>query len=139
MDDAIAAALALTPASSATERTVEITTVGRRSGLPHRIEIWFYRVGDTNYLTGMPGRDHEPDWYQNLVATPAFTFHLKHGVRADLAATAIPITDARERRRVFAPIVADLNQPSNPGRIAQPTNLEAWLAGSVLAEIRFDD
>jgi deazaflavin-dependent oxidoreductase (nitroreductase family) len=136
MDDAAARALALTPASSSTDRTVEITTIGRRSGLPRRIEIWFYRVGDTNYLSGMPGRD--PDWYHNLEEQPRFTFHLKHGVRADLPAAAIPITDQGERRRVFTAIVADLNQPSNPGSIIQPTSVEAWLEGSVLAEIAFD-
>lgn len=137
MDDAIAEALALTPASTAADRTIEITTKGRRSGLPHRIEIWFYRVGEKNYLTGMPGRG-EPDWYQNLLLTPEFTFHLKHGVRANLDATAIPITDDAERRRVFEPIVADLNQPANPGRIRQPTAVEAWLRDSVLVEVAFD-
>ena len=137
MDDAAARALALTPASSATERTIEITTIGRRSGLPRRIEIWFYRVGDTNYLSGMPGRD--PDWFHNLEEQPRFTFHLKHGLRADLVATAIPITDPDERSRVFAAIVDDLNQPANPGSIIQPTSVEAWLKGSVLAEISFPD
>lgn len=136
MDDAVSRALALTLASSATDRTAEITTIGRLSGLPRRIEVWFYRVGDTNYLSGMPGRD--PDWFHNLVEQPRFTLHLKHGVRADLPATAIPITDVAERSRVFTAIVADLNQPANPGRIIQPTSVEAWLEGSVLAQIRFD-
>lgn len=136
MDNAAARALALTPASSATERTVEITTVGRRSGLPRRIEIWFYRVDDTNYLSGMPGRD--PDWYHNLQEQPRFTFHLKHGLRADLPSVATPITDEAERRRVFTAIVADLNQSANPGGIIQPTLMAGWLADSVLAEIRFD-
>ena len=139
MDYAIAQALALTPASTAADRTIEVTTKGRRSGLPHRIEIWFYRVGDTNYLTGMPGFTSEPDWYQNLLATPQFTVHLKHGVRADLAAIARPVTDGDERRRVFESVVADLNQPANPGRIVQPTTVQAWLEGSVLLKIAFGD
>jgi hypothetical protein len=35
--------------------------------------------------------------------------------------------------------VDDLNQPANPGRIAQPTRVEDWLAGSPLLAVHFDD
>ena len=136
MDDAARDALALTPASTAWERTAEITTIGARSGLPRRIEIWFYRVGDTNYLSGMPAPT--PDWFRNLEAIPHFTLHLKHGAQATLGATAHPVTDEAERRRVFTAIVADLNQPANPGRIRQPTSVQEWLDGSVLVRIEFD-
>lgn len=135
MDLAVRQALAITPASPARDRTVDITTTGRRSGRPHRIEIWFYRAGDTIYLSSLPGTK---DWYANLLANPAFTFHLKHGVRADLPATAIPVTHPAERHRIFTEIVADLNQPANPARIRRPTHVEDWVAGSPLAEIRFD-
>ena len=137
MDDAARDALALTPASTAWDRTAEITTIGARSGLPRRIEIWFYRVGDTNYLSGMPAAT--PDWFRNLEANPRFTLHLKHGVQANLRATAHPVTEEGERRRVLTAIVDDLNQPGNPGNIAQPTSVQAWLDGSVLVEIEFDE
>ena len=137
MDDDIRDALALTRSSTAWERTVEITTIGGRSGLPRRIEIWFYRVGDTNYLSGSPSPT--PDWFRNLEVNPRFRFHLKHGVQATLDATAIPVTDEAERRRVFTEIVADLNQPWNPGKLVQPTDVEAWVNGSVLVEIQFDE
>ena len=137
MEDAIRDALAITHASSAWQRTVEITTTGARSGLPRRIEIWFYRVGDTNYLSGMPGPT--PDWYRNIEANPGFTFHLKHGVQATLSALGRPVTDEAERRRVFTEIVADLNQPGNPGRISRPTTVQEWLDGSVLVAIAFED
>ncbi len=40
----------------ATDRVIDITTTGRTSGAPRRIEIWFHRVGDTVYITGTPGR-----------------------------------------------------------------------------------
>jgi hypothetical protein len=110
-----------------TDRTIDITTIGRSSGLPRRIETWFYRVGDAYYLTGSPGRR---DWYANLLANPWFTFHLKQSVVADLPARAIPITDPNERRGVFTAILRDLGQPES---------LEAWLAGSPLAAISLDE
>ena len=49
MDDAIKHALE-------TERTIDITTRGRQSGEPHRIEIWFHNLDGRLYITGLPGR-----------------------------------------------------------------------------------
>ena len=136
MNDAVRDALAITPASPARDRTVDITTVGRRSGQPRRIETWFYRAGGKIYLTGLPGRR---DWYGNLQANPAFTFHLKHGVRADLPATARAIVDGAERRPILTEIVSDLNQQGNPARTVQPTMIEEWIKGSPLVEVTFDE
>ena len=136
MDDTVRQALAITPTSPARDRTVDITTIGRRSGQPRRIETWFYRAGGKTYLTGLPGRR---DWYGNLQANPSFTFHLKHGVRADLPATARAIVDEAERRPILTEIVADLNQRGNPARGARPIDVEAWITGSPLVEVTFDE
>lgn len=136
MEDEVRRALAIDRNSTARERTVDITTTGRRSGRPRKIEIWFHRVRGRWYLSSTPATR---DWYANLVANPRFVFHLKHGVRADLGAMAVPITDQAERRRIFSYIVDDLNQPYNPARIPQPTRLEDWIAGSSLVEIVFDE
>lgn len=136
MDAAVRAALAIDRASSARERTIDITTIGNRTGRPRRIEIWLYRFDGGLSLSGMPGRRA---WTQNLRATPAFTLHLKHGVVADLPATAREVTDEAERREAFSAFVDDLNQPHNPGRIRQPTSAEEWLAGSPLFAIVLDD
>jgi len=136
VNDIVRQALAITPASPARDRTIDITTTGRRSGRAHRIEIWFYCAGGQIYLSSLPGKK---DWYANLIADPNFTFHLKNGVVADLPAIATPITDEDERRRILGEIVDDLNQPGNPARIPQPTRLEDWVAGSPLAEVTFDD
>jgi deazaflavin-dependent oxidoreductase (nitroreductase family) len=119
----------------ATERTVDITTIGRRSGTPRRIEIWFYRAGGRYWLTGTPGRR---DWSANLDAEPAFTFHLKQSVVADLAATARPIGDPAERRAVLGAILEELNAPENPGGLSAPADLDEWTAGSPLFEVVFD-
>jgi deazaflavin-dependent oxidoreductase (nitroreductase family) len=108
-----------------TDRTIDITTTGRRSGRPHRIETWFYRVDDQYYLTGSPGRR---DWYANLVADPDFTFHLKQSVAADLSARAVPITDPEGRRVIFTRILSDLGGTRD---------LEAWMAGSPLMAVSF--
>jgi hypothetical protein len=109
----------------ASDRTIDITRTGRSSGLPRRIETWFYRVGDRIYLTGSPGRR---GWYANLLANPDFTFHLKQSVAADLPARATPITDPAQRRAIFDRILSDLGGTQD---------LEAWLAGSPLVAVGF--
>jgi hypothetical protein len=126
-DPGVAAALAIGPDSSARERTVDITTTGRRSGTPHRIETWFYRADGVVYLSGMPGRR---GWAANLRAHPEFTFHLKHGVEADLPARATEVTDEAERRRVVAAFIADLKRTQ--------INLDDWVAGSPLFAVSFE-
>ncbi|MFD1714505.1 nitroreductase/quinone reductase family protein [Amnibacterium flavum] len=137
MDDSIETALAITPASPASARTIDITTTGAKSGRPRRIEIWFYRVDDEIYLTTQPAAR---DWYANLLANPEFTFHLKNGIRADLQARAEPVPDPADRRRIFASIIDDLNQPLHRGYLSQPVEpLEQWMQGSPLLRVRFDD
>ena len=79
-----------------TDRLIDITTVGRKSGKPSKIEIVFHNFDGTLYITGTPGRR---DWYANLVANPQFTFHLKQSAQADLPATATPITEQRRAGR----------------------------------------
>ena len=110
----------------AKDRTIDITTTGRTSGLPRRIETWFYRVDDQIYLTGSPGRR---DWYANLLATPDFIFHLKQSAEADLPARATPITDPADRCMIFRRILSDLDGTED---------LEAWLEGSPLVAVEFN-
>ena len=81
-----------------TDLTIDITTTGRRSGEPRRIEIWFLNVDGRIFITGTPGRR---DWLANLLADPHLTFHLKESTTADLDAEAHPVTDEATRRRVL--------------------------------------
>jgi F420H(2)-dependent quinone reductase len=130
MDPNVAKALAIDRSSGARERTVDITTIGRRSGSPRRIETWFYRVDGTVYLTGMPGRR---GWAANLDAEPAFTFHLKHGVEADLPAHAAEVVDEAERRRILTELLDGLDNISSTRR-----DLEEWVRDSPLFAVEFD-
>lgn len=129
MDERIAEALAIENGARPRERTVDITTVGRRSGAPRRIETWFYRVDGTIYLTGTPGRR---SWAANLEAEPNFTFHLKNGVEADLPARARRVVEGDERLRVLADIIDDLARVSEADR-----DLDAWTSASPLFAIEF--
>jgi deazaflavin-dependent oxidoreductase (nitroreductase family) len=83
--------------------TVDITTVGRKSGKPRRLEIVFHNIGGRIYISGMPFARRR-SWLANLDAHPAFTFHLKGPIKADLPARARIITDEAERRTLLAPI-----------------------------------
>ena len=84
---------------------IDITTRGRRTGAPRRIEIVFHVIGGRLYITGMPRADRTRAWLLNLRADPRFTFHLRGSAAADLPATARIVTDEAERRAVFAEVV----------------------------------
>jgi deazaflavin-dependent oxidoreductase (nitroreductase family) len=81
--------------------TIDITTTGRVTGQPRRIEIVYHSFGGRLYISGMPNPRHERAWLLNLRAVPRLTFHLKALVQADLRGTAREITDPSERRRIL--------------------------------------
>ena len=56
MDDTIRKALD-------TDRLVDITTIGRKTGQPHRIEIGFHWIEDDLFICGTPG---PRGWLANL-------------------------------------------------------------------------
>jgi deazaflavin-dependent oxidoreductase (nitroreductase family) len=83
--------------------TIDITTIGRRSGEPRRIEIVFHSFDGRIYMSGMPS-PRTRAWLHNLRAKPHFTFHLKQLIQADLPATAREITDPAERHEVLTKV-----------------------------------
>ncbi len=129
-------ALAIDRSSSLERRTIDITTTGRRSGEPRRIEICFYRFEDSIYLSGVPG-PRTRAWLANLTAEPHFTFHLKYRVVADLPAVATVITDPQERRRILADFVDDFNHRRGPDSPWPKAVLEEWVERSPLARVSF--
>jgi deazaflavin-dependent oxidoreductase (nitroreductase family) len=100
--------------------TVDITTTGRKSGEPRRIEMMFHSFGGHVYISGMPNPDRTRAWLQNLRADPSFTFHLKQLVQADLPATAREITDDPERLAVLEKIARVWRRDVEPMRTFSP-------------------
>jgi deazaflavin-dependent oxidoreductase (nitroreductase family) len=105
------------------DRTVDITTTGRRSGQPRRIEIGFHNLDGRLYISGLPGRR---GWYANVVAHPDFVLQLKQTAHADIPARAHPITEPSERRRVLTAILAGIGREGE---------LEDWVDRSPLIEV----
>ncbi len=137
MREDVREALAIDGSSTLEDRTIAITTTGRRSGLPRRIEIVFYRLGDDIYLSGIPAPKPR-DWLLNLADQPRFTFHLTHRVTADLPATATVIVDPAERRRVLAVFVEEFNRRHGPDTPWPEAILDEWVEHSPLAKVTFE-
>jgi deazaflavin-dependent oxidoreductase (nitroreductase family) len=83
---------------------IDITTTGRESGKPRRLEIVFHNIGGRIYISGIPSPQRR-SWLANLEADPHLTVHLKGRVRADLPATARIVDQEVERREVL-PVIA---------------------------------
>lgn len=108
------------------DRTIDITTTGKKTGQLRRKEIWFHNIEGRLYITGTPGRR---GWYANMLAHPEFTFHLKQSARADLPARAKPILDKAQRRD----LIARIHQKLGGNR-----DLDAWVEGSPLVEVEME-
>jgi deazaflavin-dependent oxidoreductase (nitroreductase family) len=83
---------------------IDITTTGRESGKPRRLEIVFHNIGGRIYISGIPSPQRR-SWLANLEADQHLTVHLKGRVRADLPATARIVDQEVERREVL-PVIA---------------------------------
>jgi len=81
-------------------QVIDMTTTGRKSGEPRRIEIVMHNLGGRLYISGMPFRQRR-GWLANIEANPQITIHLKRGLRADVPASAREITDPTERRQIL--------------------------------------
>jgi deazaflavin-dependent oxidoreductase (nitroreductase family) len=107
-----------------------VTTVGRRTGRPHTIEIWFGLAGSTLYL--LSGGGERSDWVRNLLTNPAVTVRL--GDR-ELPATARIVADDGEEaaaRRLLAAKYQDWREGramSGWARTALPVALDLDPAG----------
>lgn len=72
-----------------------LTTVGRRSGRRHEVEIWFGVIDETLYL--ISGNGPNADWYLNALAAGAVSVRVEGDTRTGIARG---VADPLERRRV---------------------------------------
>jgi deazaflavin-dependent oxidoreductase (nitroreductase family) len=112
----------------ADDLTVDITTTGRQTGLPRRIEIWMLDVDGRFFITGTPGRR---DWSANLTADPSIIVHLKRHAHVDLTARATPVEDPAIRRVVLGHPTAAWYRTQEP--------LDILVATAPMVEVLFDD
>ena len=119
MDDTIRAALGR-------NQVIDITTTGRRSGEPRRIEIYLHSLDGRLVISGMPMPGRARAWLHNVEANPALTLHLKGPqVVADVHGTARIITDPAERGELLAAVARNWRR----------TDLDAMVAHSPLIEV----
>ncbi|HET9539185.1 MAG TPA: nitroreductase family deazaflavin-dependent oxidoreductase [Candidatus Limnocylindria bacterium] len=102
---------------------IDLTTTGRRTGQPRRVELVFHAIDGHVYISGMPGFPRS--WLANIRADPRVTFHLKGTVTADLPATAREITEPTERRRVMEQVASNW----------QRTDVDRMMVQSPLIEV----
>jgi deazaflavin-dependent oxidoreductase (nitroreductase family) len=68
-----------------------LTTTGRVTGNPHKIEIWFGARENNIYL--LSGGRHQSDWVKNLLKNPEVTVRIG---KTTFSATARLVTDPEE-------------------------------------------
>jgi len=119
MDDTIRAALSR-------GGVIDITTTGRKTGEPRRIEIVLHRIDGRMWISGRPS-PRRRGWIANLADDPNLTIHLKGPIAAaDLPATARIVDDPAERRHVLERVARAWNR----------TDLDVMVATSPLIEVR---
>ncbi|MFI5047177.1 MAG: nitroreductase/quinone reductase family protein [Acidimicrobiia bacterium] len=96
-------------AAAADDDFCYLTTCGRVTGAPHKIEIWFALEGSRLYMLAGAGR--RSDWVRNLDAQPAVTIRIRDVTQR---ATARVVTDAGEDR-LARTLLFEKYEPRNPG------------------------
>lgn len=120
------------------DRTIDIITLGARTGLPRKTEIWFTNVNGRIIICGTPdakggkGQYSPRDWLANLRANPDFTFCLKESVKIELPAKAVEIVDPEDRRYL-------MSAPETKWYRDQVDSIEDLVNESPIVEVFFRD
>jgi len=120
------------------DRTIDIITIGAKTGLPRRIEIWFTNVSGRIIICGTPnatgekGKYSPRDWLANLRAHPDFTFCLKESIQVELPAKAVEIVDPEHRRYL-------MSAPETKWYRDQVDSIDELVNHSPIVEVFFKD
>jgi hypothetical protein len=120
-----------------TDRTIDIITVGAKSGLPRRIEIWFNNIDGRIIITGTPHASGEKgsytprDWLANLRANPEFTFCFKESLILEIPAWAVEVTDMADRHNI-------MSAPATQWYRDQVDDFEELVKHSPMVEVFFE-
>jgi deazaflavin-dependent oxidoreductase (nitroreductase family) len=83
-------------------QVIDLTTTGRKTGAPRRIEIVIHNLDGRLVISGMPMEGKTRAWLRNVADNPAVTLHLKGQLAvADVEGTARVVTDPAERRMLI--------------------------------------
>ncbi len=110
-------------------QVIDLTTKGRKTGQPRRIEIFLHHDDGQLFISGMPRAERTRDWIYNVAADPQVVVHLKQSVVADVPATARVVEDPDERR----PLI------EMAARRWRRTDIENMLLHSPLIVLTVDD
>lgn len=119
-----------------TERTIDIVTVGARTGIKRITEIWFTNIDGRIVICGTPsadgplGKPRPRDWLANVKANPRFEFCLKRSVKLCMPAKAVPIVDPSDRRQI-------MSAPATGWYRDQGYSVEDLVAGSPIVDVIF--
>jgi deazaflavin-dependent oxidoreductase (nitroreductase family) len=100
-----------------------LTTFGRRTGKPHRIEIWF--AIDNGHVLLLAGGRERSDWVRNIQANPQVTVEIGTGTHPGIARIVSP--DTMEDQRARELLVAKYRKGNNLdewGRTSLPVVIE---------------
>jgi deazaflavin-dependent oxidoreductase (nitroreductase family) len=113
--------------------TIDITTTGRRSGAPRRVEIVFHRIDGRMWISGIPS-PRRRSWLANLAANPRLTVHLKGPIAfAELPATARIVVDETERRHVLERVARAWNRTDIDRMVAESPLIEVTITEAAAA------
>jgi deazaflavin-dependent oxidoreductase (nitroreductase family) len=89
---------------------IDLTTIGRRSGEPRRIEIVFHNIDGRIVISGTPS-PRTRAWLHNVRGNADVTLHFKGpDAVGDVAATAHEISDPADRRHLLEQVARNWNR-----------------------------
>jgi deazaflavin-dependent oxidoreductase (nitroreductase family) len=111
-------------------QVIDITTTGRRSGEPRRIEIFMHSIDGRIVISGMPRASHTRAWIHNLQANPNLTIHFKGPfAQGDVAATGRIVTEPLERRHLLEGVARNWKRTDVDEMVAHSPLIEVTVPG----------